>query len=171
MLARFLLRGSYVLVSWTAAPVPQVQAPLAETLLVERAVARYAGALDLFRPFGYEEGAQEFGTPHEPTGPVLALYRTQEHSNALAQDLGARAVRFPAVTFCGELSPIGCVQTVFRIGVPVVAGDSATVWLYCYSVSKGDGSAEETDLELLLVKRDSRWSVAKKLRARFSQSH
>jgi len=137
-----------------------------EELRVERVVARYARVLFKGQRMGFEDSGEEFMTPHPATGPSRVEYRTSGHTMALAREAGAEMVRLPDPSLCGSEIRPACIQTVVRIGVPVVTGDSATVWLYAYQAAY----SEETDRQLLLVKRGFSWEVVREIQIRRAYS-
>ena len=142
-------------------------APGADELRVERAVARYARSRDSLRALGFENGAQSFDTPEPQQGSQRPLYRPSSHLAFLLQDLQATEVRLSDSIFCGSAHKAGCVQSVVRIGRPLIAGDSATVWLYAYDALNGQGSisAAITATQILLRRRDSSWAVIRALQS------
>ncbi len=60
-----------------------------ELMAIERIVAPHLRGRFGTRRVGLEAQAQEFGTPHDPTGPERAEYRTAEHLTELAQLAGS----------------------------------------------------------------------------------
>jgi hypothetical protein len=106
--------------------------PVEEMKQVELALARYLKSRSSGgRRIGLEEKAQEFATPHAPTGPEYASYRTREHLARLAEQAGAILLGHP-VAYCSENPTPDCVEGTIRIGVPQVIGDSAKIWYYTY---------------------------------------
>jgi hypothetical protein len=136
-----------------------------EEQLVERAVARYAAEQFRGKALGLELPPREFGTPHPPTGPPQASYRTPEHWAAVAQDAGARPGRSQSGKFCRNAAETDCVWAIIRIGVPAITGDSALVWLYEFEAIEHD-AMEETDIQLLLVRTNGAWQVTERLEMR-----
>ena len=126
-----------------------------EEMRIERAVARFVRTIYPTQTLGYEEISQEFATPHAPTGPVRAGYRTPQHTAALVRDLRA-VVRLRTSKLCEERGQTGCISTVIRIGTPVITADSATVWLYAYDPVV----PEEYDQKLLVKRGPDGWFVA-----------
>ncbi|MEK6598251.1 MAG: hypothetical protein AABY91_07960 [Gemmatimonadota bacterium] len=115
------------------------------------------------RTIGFDPVPREFDTPHPATGPDRAEYRTSDHVARLATEAGAVLVEgFTTAPLCTPGAVRPCLEKVFRIGVPVVRGDSGTVWLYVW---EGWGEPEccpnwdEVDTKLLLVRRKNVWQV------------
>ena len=136
-------------------------------MVVEQAIAKYASQTLSGRRVGFDLTPQEFGTPHEPTGPARAEYRTPEHSALLAQLADGRLLATPRGALCSSVNTSAdCVQVILRIGIPEVAGDSATAWMYIYE-DLPDGR-EETDTRLLLAKESGEWKVVKSLDTRYA---
>ena len=127
-----------------------------DAMAIELAVARYVGKRDTRqRLIGLDDRAQEFATPHAPTGPSFAAYRTRQHLEALAREAGAELVGSRGVVYCVEQPKTGCFESTFRIGVPEQRGDTAMVWLYSFEPRWNS----EMDLHLKVVRGGSGWTV------------
>ena len=133
--------------------------PDAERLLVELAIARYAKENWAQRALGYEEVPREFGTPHEPTGPPVATYRSKEHSALLARLAGARLLESGRGALCEKKPAEDCVYKIFRIGVPDVKGDSATALAYVIERIAIPEGAAEMDYKMVIVRKQGVWTV------------
>ena len=133
-----------------------------EALRIERAAARYVREHYHDHILGLEDRAQEFATPHAPTGPTRAGYRSREHLKRLAEDAGATIIEQGSFVYCSSQQKPGCIEMAVRIGVPEQRGDTATVWLYV----REPAADSEVDSQLLLVRRGGNWSVERPLQFR-----
>lgn len=133
----------------------------ADTLLVERAVARYARSIEGVHRLGFQNTPRGF-TKQTLADSVSTAYRTPEHIKSLLSDARATLVTSSTFAFCYSLFVPECLETVFRIGIPEVAGDSAKVWLHTF-VQSGKESFLASGLKLLLTRTDAKWSVVKTL--------
>jgi hypothetical protein len=145
------------LVLWQSVPSP---AP--DTLLVELAVAKYARSNEgpLHR-LGFQNTPRSF-YQQTLTDTVLTAYRRPEHIKALLTEAKASLITSPNFVFCYSLFVPECLETVFRIGIPQISGDSAKVWLYRLEQSGRDTFAA-SGLKLLLTRTEGKWSVVKTL--------
>ena len=136
-----------------------------DELRIDRAVARYVRSQNSLRALGFEDVANSFDTPDPPEGSPGRAYRPSGHLTILLQDLRATQVRLTDSLFCARNGKPGCVQSVYRIGRPVIAGDSATVWFYAYDALSGQGSltAAIGSTQLLMRRQDSTWVVVSRL--------
>lgn len=139
-------------------------------LAVERAVAVYARSIYQGRRLGFDNTPWEFMTPYAHGERDLARYRSPEHVEAIAHLVGGSVVQFPDLPLCKRAVDSACVQTVIRIGVPVIAGAAARVWLYAYEVLDDGDLSEETDRLLLLVRDGDSWRVVQELEIRRTYS-
>lgn len=146
---------------WLLAQVggPLPQDAVQQLMAVERGAARYVQSKYPRRRIGMEPMAQEFGTPHPPTGPCLARHRTASDLEELARLGGGVLVRGNRPPWCGAGPARECVDLIFRIGLPeFIAGrDSARIWLYTFEVIEGGKAREEWDVQLLFIRSSAGW--------------
>lgn len=129
-----------------------------ERMLVEQAVAKYSRDIFAPRRLRYDSTPHEFATPHELSGPGLAPYRTPEH-NALLASLAGGEVLLARDVVCSSDAAVDCVQVILRIGIPAIAGDSASASTYVFETVRDAG--QETDTQLFLVKQEGAWKVVR----------
>ncbi len=140
-----------------------------ERMPVEVAVARYVRATYRNARLAFDSRSRAFDASGSTDSISQVAYRTPEHVAQLVAEARAPLVRFPDVTFCVRSMVPNCAETIFRIGVPVVTGDTASVWLYTYYLP-GKSDFEELDTELLLAKAGERWTVLRELQTRIGIS-
>ena len=139
-----------------SAGTAQVAPDTAELMRVELAVAEHVRERRLLGQITAEivfHPGQHHG-PHATA--VVPSYRTDAHQERLARVMGARLI--------GEPDPV---REEFRIGVPVIDGETARVWLMSsHPQQEGLAGVSQYDELYLFVRSGGAWKYSRRLMQR-----